>query len=205
MNAVRTLALALAVLAQSAFASTWDIDPSHSQAGFEVRHLVVAEVRGHFQKMSGTLDLNDKDVSKSKVDVVIDAASIDTNEPKRDEHLKSADFFDAANHPKITFKSTKLEKGSGKDKWKVTGDLTIRGVTKPVVLDTEAPAQEIKDPYGNLRRVASATTTINRKDYGLKWSAMTEAGGAVAGDEVKIILDVEFIKKQPEAPKPGQK
>lgn len=173
--------------------STWSIDSAHAHSSFTVRHLVITNVRGEFGKTTGTVTLNDKDVTKSSVEATIDASTIDTRVADRDTHLKSPDFFDVANHPNITFKSTKVEK-TGKDKLKVTGDLTIKGTTKPVVLMVNGPTAEVKDPWGNVRRGISASTTINRKDFGLTWSKVTEAGAVVVGDEVKIEIEAELIK-----------
>lgn len=179
-----------------AFAATWNIDPEHSNVGFKVRHLMVSNVKGSFEKNSGVVDINDKDITKSKVEVTIDTASINTSVQKRDEHLRSADFFDVATYPTITFVSKKVAK-AGKEKLKVTGDLTLHGVTKEVVLDVEGPSKESKDPWGNLRRGASATTKINRKDFGLVWNKALETGGVVVGEEVTISLEIEMIKAQP--------
>ncbi len=156
--------------------------------------MVISNVRGEFGKMSGTVTLDEKDVTKSTVEAVIDATTIDTREAKRDEHLRSADFFDVAKHPTITFKSTKVEK-AGKDGLKVTGDLTIRGTTKPVVLKVTGPTGEVKDPYANIRRGVSATTKVNRNDYGVAWSGVLEGGGAIVGNDVNIELEVELVKK----------
>ena len=178
----------------SAFASTWTLDPDHTAAQFKVRHLMISNVKGVFEKISGTLNLDDKDVTKSKVDVVIDIASINTNIKKRDDHLRSADFFDAAKFPSMTFTSNKVEK-NGTDKLKVTGNLTIKGVTRPVVLNVEGLTAEIKDPMGNVRRGASATTVVNRKDFGVSWNKTMDNGGAVVGEEVAIQIEVEFIRK----------
>ncbi len=185
-------ALALPLVAS---ASTWTIDPEHSNVGFKVRHLMVSNVRGNFEKHSGTVDINDKDITKSKVAVTIDTASLNTNVAKRDTHLRSADFFDAAKYPTMTFVSKRVAK-AGKDRLKVTGDLTLHGVTREVVLDVEGPSLESKDPWGNVRRGASASTTINRKDFGLLWNKALESGGVVVGDEVTITLEIEMIKVQ---------
>ena len=175
-------------------ASEWNIDTAHTTAQFSVRHLMVSDVKGTFTKVSGTVDLNDKDPTKSSVDVVIDAASIDTREPKRDEHLKSPEFFDVAKHPKITFKSTQIKK-AGKDKFKVTGDLTMRGVTKPVVLDVVGPSAPVKNPWGMTVRGLTATGKLNRKEFGLNWNKALEAGGVLVGDEVKLVIDAELVEK----------
>ncbi len=189
------LSLTLAPLASWAAPTTWAIDPSHTQSMFSVRHLVVSNVRGQFDKTTGTVTLDDKDVTKSSVEAVIDARTINTREPKRDDHLRSADFFDVANHPNITFKSTKVEK-AGEGKLKVTGNLTMRGVTKPVVLDVDLPAATVKDPGGNTRMGFSAVTKLDRQEYGLKWSKAVEAG-PVVGDEIKIEIEGELIQQGP--------
>lgn len=183
-------ALALPVLASAA---TWNIDPEHSNVGFKVRHLMVSNVKGGFEKFSGVVDINDKDITKSKVTVSIDTNSINTNVQKRDEHLRSADFFDVAKFPTMTFVSKKIAK-AGKGKLKVTGDLTLHGITKEVVLDVEGPAKESKDPWGNLRSGATASTKINRKDFGLVYNAVLETGGVAVGEEVTINLEIEMIK-----------
>ncbi|HEX8961125.1 MAG TPA: YceI family protein [Geobacteraceae bacterium] len=187
------LALALPAVAS---ASTWTIDPEHSNVGFKVRHLMVSNVRGNFERHSGSIEINDKDITKSKVAVTIDTTSINTNVEKRDAHLRSADFFDVTKYPTMTFMSKRVVK-AGKDRLKVTGDLTLHGVTREVVLDVEGPSQESKDPWGNIRRGASASTTINRKDFGLLWNKALETGGVVVGDEVTITLEIEMIKVQP--------
>lgn len=190
-----SLAAAFAVaLPGAAFAADYAIDASHSSADFSVRHLMVTKVRGTFNKLAGTVKFDPKAPEKMVIEATIDAASIDTREAKRDEHLRSPDFFDVANHPKLTFKS-KSVKAKGKGKFDVKGDLTIRGVTKEVVLDVEGLDQEVKDPWGNTRLGASAKTKINRKDFGLTWNQALEAGGVMVGDEVEISLDVELIRQ----------
>ena len=201
---LKPLVAALALVAPAAFAAnTYDIDPSHSSAQFSVRHMMVTNVRGEFTKMSGTLTLDEKNLKNSKVEAVIDAKTINTREAKRDEHLRSPDFFDVEKHPQITFTSTEFKK-AGKEKYKVKGNLTMRGVTKPVVLDVEMPSAEAKDPWGNVKRGATATTTVNRKDFGLTWNQALETGGVMVGEEVKITLDLEFNKKA-EAPTAANK
>lgn len=177
-----------------AFATIWNIDTDHTNIGFKVRHLMVTNVKGSFEKHTGVVDINDKDITKSKVEVSIDTASINTNVQKRDEHLRSADFFDVAKYPTMTFVSKKIAK-AGKNKLKVTGDLTLHGITKQVVLDVEGPTAEIKDPSGNIRRGAVANAKINRKDFGLTWNKALETGGVVIGDEVAITLEIEMIKE----------
>jgi polyisoprenoid-binding protein YceI len=193
---VRTVALALVLVPALALgqSSTWNLDPAHSHASFSIRHMVISNVRGEFGKMSGTVTLDEKDVTRSSVEATIDATTIDTREAKRDEHLRSADFFDVAKHPTITFKSTKVEK-AGKDGLKVTGELTIRGTTKPVVLKVTGPTGEVKDPYGMTRRGVSVTTKLNRNDYGVAWSAALEGGGAIVGNDVAIEIEAELVKK----------
>lgn len=174
-------------------AAAWNIDPDHSAVEFKVRHLMVSNVKGSFGKVSGVVIVDEKDITKSKVTATIDTTSIDTGVVKRDDHLKSADFLEVAKYPTMTFVSTNIAK-NGSGKLKVTGDLTLHGVTRPVVLDVEGPSQEIKDPMGNLRTGASATAKINRKDFGLTWNKMLEAGGVAVGDEVIINIEVELIK-----------
>ena len=176
-----------------AFASTWTIDPDHSNVGFKVRHLMVSNVKGSFEKLAGVVDINDADITKSKVSVTIDTASINTNVKKRDEHLRSADFFDVATFPTMTFVSKKVAK-AGNDKLKVTGDLTLHGITREVVLDVEGPTKESKDPWGIMRSGAVASTKINRKDFGLVWNKALETGGVAVGEEVTISLEIEMIK-----------
>src|SRR5687767_15513584 len=191
-----TLALAL-VIPASSFASSWEIDNSHTHAGFSVRHMMVSNVKGDFGKVEGVLQLDDKDVTKSTVEATIDATTIDTREPKRDAHLKNPDFFDVEKHPSITFKSTKVEKAKG-DKLKVTGDLTIKGKTKSVVLNVDFPKTEVALPAqmgGGVKRGAIATTTINRQDFGVSWNSKLDKGGLAVGDEVAITLEIEFNKR----------
>ena len=181
-----------------AASSTWQIDPAHSAAHFSVRHLGISNVRGDFTKLSGAVQLDDKDMSKSSVNVTIEAASIDTRVENRDKDLRSERFFDAANYPTLTFKSKKVEQAAP-GKLKITGDLTIHGVTKEVVLDVEGPTAPIKDPWGNQRAAVTGSTKINRQDFGVKWNATLDNGGVVVGDEVSITFDIEMV--QPPAPK----
>ena len=192
-----TISTALAaVLAVSAHATTttWQIDPQHTAAGFAVKHLMISTVRGQFKGVTGTVNWEDQDISKSTVDITIDANTVDTSEPKRDADLKSDKFFDVAKYQTITFKSKKTEQVSA-GKLKITGDLTIHGVTKEAVLDIEGPTPPIKDPWGNTRVAANATTKINRQDFGVKWNANMDGGGVVVGDDVAITIDLEMIKK----------
>jgi polyisoprenoid-binding protein YceI len=196
----KTLLSAVAALALlpslAAAATAFKIDGSHSNVGFSVRHLVISQVRGQFTNVAGTVALDERDLTKSTVEAIIDAASVSTQVADRDTHLKSPDFFDVAKYPAITFKSTKIAK-AGKGAYKVTGDLTLHGVTRPVTLDATV-TPEVKGMYGETRRGIAATTRISRKDFGLTWNKLVEAGPAV-GDEVAIALDLEAVKDQPKA------
>ncbi len=174
--------------------TTWEIDASHSQTSFSVKHLVISTVRGEFGRTSGTLRLDDQDLARSSVEAAIDVNTINTRNADRDGHLKSPDFFDVAKYPAITFRSTRVERAA-KDQLRVSGDLTLHGVTRPVVLEV-AVSPEVKGMSGETRRAFSATAKINRQNYGLKWSKAVEAG-PVVGDEVTIALDVEVVKAQP--------
>jgi polyisoprenoid-binding protein YceI len=187
------LAAALSLPAPAAN-SNWQIDPAHSSAQFSVRHMAISTVRGAFSKVTGSVVFDDKDVSKSTVEVTIDANFVDTRVPDRDNDLRSEKFFDVVHYPSITFKSKRVEQVAP-GKLKVTGDLTIRGTTKEVVLDVEGPTAPMKDPWGNTRNAATATTKINRQDFGVKWNATLDNGGVVVGDDVSIIIDVELVKK----------
>jgi polyisoprenoid-binding protein YceI len=190
-----TLATLLPVLSFAAPAP-FNLDASHSTAGFAVKHLVISSVRGEFRTFSGVVQLDDADPTKSTVEATIDVNSLDTHVADRDAHLKSPDFFDTAKFPTVTFKSTKVAK-AGKDALKVTGDLTLHGVTRPVTLDVKT-SPEVKGMFGETRRAFAATTKISRKDFGLTWNKLVEAGPAV-GDEVVITLDLEVVKDQPKS------
>ncbi|HET6148514.1 MAG TPA: YceI family protein [Polyangia bacterium] len=193
------IALTVAAYAAPSLASVWEIDPTHSSAGFSIKHMMVSTVKGQFAKVSGTINLDDKNPTKSTVEVTIDPSTIDTHEPKRDGHLKSPDFFDVAKYPTINFKSTKIDK-AGKGKFKVTGDLTMHGVTKPVTLAVEGPAPAVKNMMGGMSSGVTATGKINRKDWGLTWNKPLEAaGGVLVGDEVGLDINLELVQK-PEAP-----
>ncbi|MEI6305613.1 MAG: YceI family protein [Deltaproteobacteria bacterium] len=196
MKRIITTVAAFIALALPTFAlaTSWSIDSDHSNVGFKVRHLMVSNVKGSFDKFTGTINIDDKDITKSKVEVNIDTNSVNTNVQKRDDHLRGADFFDVAKFPAMTFVSKKVAK-AGKDKLKVTGDLTLHGVTKEVVLDVEGPSGEIKDPRGNIRKGATATAKINRKEFGLTYNSVLETGGVAVGEEVTITLEIEMIKK----------
>lgn len=173
-------------------AQTWTIDQAHSAAHFAVRHLMVSTVRGDMGKITGTVSVDPKQPAAGSIEASIDVGGIDTREPARDAHLKSAEFFDAANFPTMTFKSRKIVAAAGGG-YKVTGDLTIRGVTKEVVLDVEPLRPAIKDPRGATRTGTSASTTINRQDFGVKWNRPLEGGGLVLSDEVAVTIDVELV------------
>ena len=192
-----TLAATLAAVVtfpSPAATTTWQIDPQHTSAGFSVKHLMISTVRGQFKGVTGNVNWDDQDINKSTVEVTIDANTVDTGEPKRDADLKSANFFDVAKYPAITFKSKKIEQVSA-GKLKVTGDLTIHGVTKEAVLDVEGPSGPVKDPWGNTRVALNATTKVNRQEYGVKWNASMDGGGVVVSDDVYITIDLEMIKK----------
>lgn len=173
---------------------TYQIDTAHSHAEFKVRHMMIANVRGEFPKVTGSVVYDADNPSASQVNAEIDVATINTGEPPRDVHLRSGDFFDAARYPSITFASKNVT-ASGPDSFEVAGDLTIRGKTRPVALSVEELTPEAKDPWGNLRRGASAKTRINRKNFGLEWNMALEAGGFLVGDEVEITIDVELIRQ----------
>jgi polyisoprenoid-binding protein YceI len=194
-------ALGLPVLAETG--NVWKIDAMHSDAHFSVRHLMISNVDGDLGHITGTVNYDGKDLKKANVEATIDVNTINTREEKRDGHLKSPDFFDAAKFPSITFKSTKIEPTSG-DNFKMTGDVTIHGVTKEVVLDGEI-TKPIKDPQGNPRMGASATAKLNRKDFGLKFDKKLDDGNAIVGDDVKIKLDLELTQPKVASTEDGAK
>jgi polyisoprenoid-binding protein YceI len=173
---------------------TYQIDPAHTHAQFKVRHLMVSNVKGDFDKVTGTVEYDETNPGASKINIVVDVASISTREPQRDAHLKSADFFDVEKFPTITFVSTGVVK-SGEDSFEVVGDLTIHGVTQTIDLNVEDVTPEVKDPYGLFRRGASAKATIMRSDFGLKYNSVLEAGGVAIGDQVHITIDTEFTRQ----------
>jgi polyisoprenoid-binding protein YceI len=173
--------------------TTWNIDPAHSTAEFKVKHMMIANVKGQFSKVTGLLVHNESDPTKSRVEASVEVASIETREPQRDAHLKSPDFFHVEKFPTLSFKSSEINV-VGDGELKVEGDLTVRGVTRKVTFAVEGPTPPMKDPWGNTRIAISATTKINRKDFGLSWNAALETGGILVGDEVTITLDVEFVK-----------
>jgi len=172
--------------------TTWKIDPAHSSAQFVVRHMMITNVRGGFSGVQGTVVYDPADLNASSVDVTIDKKTLSTGDTNRDTHVKSAEFLDVENFPTITFKSKTITKDG--DGLKVTGDLTLHGVTKEVALNVEGPTEEQKDPWGNIRVGASATTKIKRSDFGLTWNAALETGGIMLGDDLKLEVDVSLIK-----------
>jgi polyisoprenoid-binding protein YceI len=171
----------------------WNIDPAHSVAEFKVKHMMIANVKGHFSKITGVLTRDEANVANSSVDVSIEAASIETRDAQRDAHLKSADFFDVEKHPFLSFKSNGIKQVEDGE-LSVGGDMTIHGVTRTVTFDVEGPTPPAKDPWGGTRIAVSASTKIKRKDFGLTWNAALETGGILVGDEVTINLEVEFVK-----------
>ena len=173
--------------------TTWNIDPAHSVVEFKVKHMMIAHVKGHFSKVSGSLTLNESDVDKSRIEASINAASIETRDAQRDAHLRSADFLDVEKFPTLSFKSDRIRIVRDGE-LAVEGDLTIHGVTRKVVFTVEGPTPPTKDPWGNLRVAVSGTTKINRKDFGLTWNAALETGGILVGEEITITLEVEFVK-----------
>jgi len=182
-----------ATATQAPALTTWSIDPAHSHVEFAVKHLMISTVKGRFGIVGGTVRTDDADPAKAQVDVEIDADSIDTRQEQRDAHLKSADFFDVEKFPKLTFKSTRVHDVDG-DAFKLTGDLTIHGVTRPITLDVTSEGRG-KDPWGGERAGFSATGKIKRSEFGLTWNQVLEAGGFAVGDDIKISLDVELVKQ----------
>ena len=191
----KALLLLLAAAAAFAQPAVYDIDSAHSSATFAVRHMMISNVKGEFAKVTGTITYDPKNVAASKVEAVIDVNSINTREAKRDAHLKSPDFFDAAKYPTITFSSRQVSSANGKIH--VKGDLTMHGVTKEVVLTLNEPPATVKDQRGNIKLGAEATTQINRKDWGIVWNRAMDGGGVVVSDQVTITLDIEAAQKAP--------
>lgn len=171
----------------------WMIDPAHSEVNFQVRHLMISNVKGEFRKINASIEAVGADFSHAKVQATLDAEGIYTNDENRDKHLRSADFFDAEKHPYLTFTSTALEPLGGND-YKLKGDLTIKGIVKPVTLDVEFGGT-MTDPSGNVKAGFSLSGKINRKDWGLNWNSALEAGGVLVGDEVRISAEVQFVKQ----------
>jgi polyisoprenoid-binding protein YceI len=190
---IRRFALLLTLLALPALAAEYTLDSAHSAAQFSVRHLMVSNVKGEFKKLTGKVVYDEANPSATVVEATIDVSTVNTGEPARDKHLKSPDFFDLDKYPTMTFVSKSARKTShGLD---VTGDLTLHGVTKPVVLHVSDISKEIKDPMGTLRRGATAATVIDRKDFGLLWNKNLDGGGVLIGDEVNITIDIEVVRK----------
>ena len=173
--------------------STWNIDPTHSAAEFKVKHMMISNVKGKFSGISGSLTLDEADPTRSAVEASIPVATLSTADEQRDTHLKSADFFDAEKFPTLSFKSLAVSP-TAPGEYNVTGELTMHGATRTVTFAVEGPGQPAKDPWGNQRIGLSATTRINRKDFGLTWNAALETGGVLVGEDVTITLDVEFLK-----------
>jgi len=193
IGAIAAIAL-LASLPALSQTSDWNIDPAHSTAQFTVRHMGISNVTGNFTKVSGTVVLNEKDITQSQVTASIDVASVDTRVEMRDKDLRSPNFFDVEKYPTMEFKSKSIRKTG--DKLQLVGDLTIHGTTREVTLDVDGPTPEVSDPWGNARRGLSATTSINRKDFGLMYNNFLKTGEAAVGDTIKIQIDVEMVKKK---------
>lgn len=183
----------MTTLATPQVTTTWNIDPAHSVAEFKVKHMMISNVKGQFAKVSGTLTLDESELTNSRVDALIEAASLETRDTQRDAHLKSPDFFDVEKFPTLAFKSSRVSLVRDGE-LAVDGDLTIHGLTRKVTFKVEGPTPPAKDSWGNTRVAVSATTKINRKDFGLTWNAALETGGILVGDEVTITLDIQFVK-----------
>ena len=192
-TSIRRWGIALLLISSTLSAATYQIDGAHSSAGFTVRHMMVSNVSGAFTKLSGSVDYDADNLAQSRIDVTIEAASVNTRNEGRDKHIRTADFFDVENHPTITFRSKRVEK-AGEGRLRVVGDLTLRGVTKEVVLDVEGPTPEIQQ-QSTFRMGASATTRINRKDFGVNSHRALDNGGVVVSDDVRITIDVELVRK----------
>lgn len=192
MSTTQSTSAQNATPASATSASTWTIDPSHSAVEFAVKHMMITTVKGRFSGVTGKLELDEQDVTRSRVDVSIDTVSIDTRDEKRDAHLRSADFFDVENHPRMTFVSRAIER-VGDDRLELTGDLTIRGTTREITLNVEDLGRG-KDPWGGDRAAFSATGRLDRLDYGLKWNQALETGGVLVSNDVRITLDVQLVR-----------
>jgi polyisoprenoid-binding protein YceI len=172
----------------------WRIDPSHTEISFSVKHMMITTVRGRFTSFQGTLTVDDEAPENSHAEGSVDLSSVDTREVQRDEHLRSADFFDVANHPQMTFVSTRIER-NGRNRYKVYGDLQIHGVTREVIFDVQE-AGRVQDPWGKQRIGFTATTKLNRRDFGLTWNVALEAGGWLVGEEVRVEIEVQAVEKE---------
>ena len=191
---VPMIALFVLAIPVLTYTATWQMDPDHSSFQFKIRHLTVSNVKGDFNKSRGVVTIDDQNITNLKVEVFIDAASVNTGHAQRDQHLRGPDFFDVTKYPTITFVSKKVIKAD-MDRLKVVGDLTIHGVTREITVDVEGPTPEVKDPWGNFRRGATATTKINRRDFGLTWNKVLDTGGLVVGEEVNIYVELELVRK----------
>ena len=189
------LGATILMLSVPASANTWEIDTAHSSASFSVRHMMISTVRGAFGKMTGSVSWSKPDCSDARVDITIDAASIDTRDSERDANLRGPDFFDVAKFPTLTFKSKHVAKGKAKGHLVLVGDLTMHGVTKEIAFDIAGPTPEQKAPWGAAVVAAEAKATIHRKDFGLNWNQMLESGGVLVGDEVQLDILVELDRK----------
>ena len=194
MRRFAVVPVVVAMLAPVAHAASWEIDPAHTTVEFSIRHMTVSNVRGTFDKVVGTATADETDLTKSTILATIETASVNTRNDKRDEHLRSADFLDVAKYPGMVFKSKKIEKGKD-GHWNVTGDLTLHGVTKEVVLDVEGPTPSVKDPMGKTRAGAHVTTTLKRTDFGIVYNKTLETGGLMLGDDIAVSIDVEATQK----------
>lgn len=192
--ALAAITASLLIAAPVAAVSTWTIDPAHTKAQFAIRHMMVSTVRGTLGKVTGVITIDTENIPNSTVEATIDATAIDTHEPKRDTHLKSPDFFDTAKYPTITFKSTAVEKLVN-DEFQVTGNLTMHGVTKQVILFVQGTPDGINDPFGNVRLGGVVNAKINRQDFGIMWNKTLDSGGTLVGNEVAVTIDVELIKQ----------
>jgi len=183
----------MSAVTETATRTTWAIDPAHSSVEFSIKHLMITTVKGRFPGVAGSVTLDETNLANSAVDVTIDAASIDTREPQRDAHLRSADFFDVDKFPTLTFTSRRVTDVAG-DRFRLIGDLTIRGITREVILAVTAQGRA-RDPWGGERAAFAATTKIKRSDFGLLWNQALETGGVVVGDDLKIALDAQVIRQ----------
>lgn len=198
MKFICNLAVTLGVFAVSSFAAQWNIDPAHSSASFAVKHMMVSTVHGSFSSLKGTVDYDPGDLAGAKVNLTIDATTVDTRNDNRDKDLKSPNFFDVEKYPTITFVSKRVVPGAA-GKFQLIGDMTLHGVTKEITFNVEGPASPIKDPRGNLHSGATATATVNRKDFGLIWNKTLDGGGAMVGDDVALTVEVELVQMKPPA------
>lgn len=173
--------------------TTWNLDPAHSAAEFKVKHMMITNVKGQFTDISGTITIDESDITKSRVEAAVDAVSINTRNPDRDAHLRSADFFDVDRFPKLTFTSTAVRR-TGRDELEVEGDFTIHGVTRKVTFTVEGPSAPAKDPWGDTRLGLTATAKINRKEFGLTWNSALETGGVLVGEEITVTIDIQAVK-----------